>query len=486
MQPHNKPTVIFRADGDSSMGLGHLVRSSALAAMLSEDFTTVLATRCSVDSVLNEAKTVFSRLISLPAEKTEEEVEALVSHLNRPDLLVLDGYHFDEAYQNKLAANGIRFFAIDDIHAYPFGADVVINHAGGLSPLDYTAKPATQFYLGPHYSLLRRPFLEAAKNRRNHITDSNCFVCFGGADPNNRTLEIVKEQMASPGRFAQLHVVVGGAYQYRDELAAYAKNNGRVHVYSALSPEAMVAVMQQCSYAICSPSTIVYEYLSVGGIVFLDQIADNQKDVIRYFTGEGIAFPLAEIGAVTAEESKAAFQKQAALFDGKSGDRLRKLFCQYVAARRLHIRSVMPGDLEICFNWANDAFVRQQSYNQSAIQIEDHTRWFTARLQDPDSYFYLFELDGEPVAQIRFQRTGEEAVLGYLVAPAIRQRGLGTAILGKGIETFLADAGGHITVVGHVKKENIASQRSFEKLAFAKTESTAFPDSFTYTMKHGN
>ena len=56
--------------------------------------------------------------------------------------------------------------------------------------------------------------------------------------------------------------------------------------------------MKQCCFAICSPSTIVYEYMSVGGVVFLEQIADNQEDVIKYMTEEGLAFLIKDIGNI--------------------------------------------------------------------------------------------------------------------------------------------------------------------------------------------
>lgn len=467
------------------MGLGHFIRSSALAAMLKNDFEVVLATQCTLEPLLEQARSVFASVVLLPQGDASAEIAALSKKFNRDSLLVLDGYQFDTAYQQCLFEKGFVFFCIDDIHAYPFLATTVINHAGGFSPHDYKAQAETQFYLGPRYALLRQPFLSAAATRRTAITDNNCFVCYGGADPDNRTLALLKE-MRSQKWFETVHVVIGSAYQYKNELETFLSENPGLVLHTALSPDEMVAVMQLCSFAICSPSTIVYEFMSVGGVVFLDQIADNQKDVIRYFTAEGMAFPLNRVGILTEEEIATALQKQGIYFDGRSGERFRKLFRQYFDAQQLSIRRAQPADVMVCFEWANDPEVRAQSYNQNTIPLEAHKNWFATKLQDKTCFYYIFETGGEPVAQIRFQCTNGEAVLGYLVSKKIRREGLGTAILAKGIAQLLQDAGEPLTIIGHVKKENIASQRSFEKLAFRKSESTSFPDSFTYTMNYGN
>jgi UDP-2,4-diacetamido-2,4,6-trideoxy-beta-L-altropyranose hydrolase len=478
-------SIIFRADGNSKMGLGHLVRSSALAEMLKENYHCILATRCSLQPLLREMRSVFTEIILLAEVDYSEEARTFCQISGNENLIVLDGYNFDDVYQRELYRQGYDIFSIDDIHAFPFYSKAIINHSGGVTPLHYRALPSTQFYLGPGYALLRRAFLEAAKNRRNEITDSNCFVCFGGADPGNQTMEILQNAEIRKN-FEKIHVVIGNAYQYKLELDAFVKDQSEIIVHHAVSPANMVAIMRDCSYAVCSPSTIVYEYLSVGGIVFLQQIADNQKDVISYFVNEGMAFTLNQLGNIENGAIASSFAKQKMYFDGNQDHRLRKSFDQYFESKTLSIRSAAEQDLEISYHWANDPEVRAQSYNQSSISLEEHAAWFHTRLKDVHSYFYILEQHKKPVAQIRFQVSNNEAVLGYLAGMSIRSKGLGTAILGKGIEAFVRDYGKPVDITGYVKKTNLPSQRSFERLAFVKEEAAIYPDSFKYTMYYGN
>ena len=232
---------------------------------------------------------------------------------------------FEPAYQRTLNEQGHSFFFIDDIHNFPIYSKIIVNHSGGVTPADYKALPATQFYLGPRYALLRPAFLEAAKSRRLKTDNRNCFVCFGGAGPVNRTLGILKElYRKDTGNFDRIHVVTGSAYAHTEELQKFIKKHENISLHQSLSAEDLVKVMRSCAYAICSPSTVVYEYMSVGGVVFLEQIADNQKDVIRFMTESGLAFSFKEMEKIDEGRKQASLDKQAHYFDGGSGERFKK------------------------------------------------------------------------------------------------------------------------------------------------------------------
>lgn len=477
--------IFFRADGDEKMGLGHIIRSSALASSISTHFSNTLVTRCKIPKVLSEVSGIYDEVIQLPDDDLSSEAANASKIFMNADLIVLDGYFFDDSYQRELLKHGLDFFSVDDIHATTFYSKAIINHSGGITPCDYDAQPGTRFFMGPKYSLLRKPFLEAAKKRRKSITNKHCFVCFGGADPTNKTLEILKNETLKD-HFDQFHVVVGSAYQFQNELKEFAWLKENIFVYSSLPPEDLVLIMQKCCFAICSPSTIVYEYMSVGGAVFLEQIADNQKDVIKYMVEEKLAFLVKDIDFVDEDSVDSSLKKQSTYFDGRSDERFTKIFHQYFYSREITVRRAKTDDLEICFEWANDSVVREQSYSQNPIHFQEHSNWFYQKINDPNTFFYIMELDQRPIAQIRFQVNDGEAVLGYLIDPKMRSRGLGTSVLSLGIERFIRDFQRQVSIIGYVKTSNIPSCHSFEKLAFTKMTSTEYPDSFKYIMCYGN
>jgi spore coat polysaccharide biosynthesis predicted glycosyltransferase SpsG len=186
------PKIFFRADGDEKIGLGHITRSTALASTINGDYDCILATRCKISHVLEEVSAIYKDIVQLPETDFYSEATRASDIFENANLIILDGYPFDFGYQEELSIQEFDFFSVDDIHASLFFSRIIINHSGGITPLNYKAQPATQFYLGPSYSLLRKPFLDAAKKRRNEINNKNCFVCFGGADPENKTLEILR------------------------------------------------------------------------------------------------------------------------------------------------------------------------------------------------------------------------------------------------------------------------------------------------------
>lgn len=478
-----KPVLIFRADASNKMGTGHLMRSASLAGVLAKDFTCKLLTACTIPQLVESVRHKFESVFVLPENAPETDF-----YLREADgyrLVVLDGYHFDKDYQSSLQALGFRLAVIDDLITAQHAADLLINHCGGLSPRNFTACPYTVFALGTGYLLLNPVFLVSVSERRQTVNNQNCFVCLGGADPENETLQVV-QKLSATGAFSNIHVVAGAAYLHHDTLSAFCQDKDFLYQHQALPAHALKELMQQCSFAVCSPSTIALEYLSVGGVAWLKQIADNQKEILRFLTEEGLAFDFDKNTLCLEQSFSPLLAKQALFFDGKANERLERLFLSWYRSAQLCLHKATEQDLLISHNWANDPEVRNQSFSSQPIPLEVHSGWFRQKIADTNSFYYLVWQGEKPVAQIRFDIVGNDATISYLIGPELRGQGLGAWILAKGIRQLLEETSPQ-RIIGHVKQTNVASQRSFEKLAFERRESPAHPGSFTYTMRiHGN
>lgn len=318
-----KTKVFFRANGNSEIGLGHVVRSLALSDMLKNDFDCVFIITNPDQALKNLILKSCNELIELKEfEDDLDEARALTKkYIKSDDILVLDGYHFITAYQKIIKSSGCKLVCIDDIHEYHFLADMIINHAGSVTEELYSAEEYTQFCFGLNYALLRKPFIVAAKKRSQVHSNDNVFICLGGADPNNNVLKVLKkcEELEALGK---CKVVVGSAYAYGSLLSEFVESSHLdVTVLKNLSAEDMVQQMSECDKAITSPSTISYEYLSVGGELYLIQTADNQSDINNYFISSGLAFVFDEFPINNSQRVKEAFGKQIAMLDANIGDR---------------------------------------------------------------------------------------------------------------------------------------------------------------------
>ena len=138
-----KRKIIFRVDGGANIGMGHISRCCALADMLKDSFKIHFYTRANTEAIIENIKNYSDNVFTLSdAISYTEESSQWISVLDGNETVVLDGYNFDTNYQQQVKAKGSKLVCIDDIHAYPFVADAVINHAPGIKKERYSADRA--------------------------------------------------------------------------------------------------------------------------------------------------------------------------------------------------------------------------------------------------------------------------------------------------------------------------------------------------------
>jgi UDP-2,4-diacetamido-2,4,6-trideoxy-beta-L-altropyranose hydrolase len=311
--------IFFRADGNESIGLGHIYRCCAVAQILNADQECYLVVKSINEVLKNQISKYFRCIFEIEKENLKEK--DWWQKLTGKEIVILDGYHFDSLYQLELKKFCLRLVCIDDIHSCHFYADVVINHAGGVLPSTYDKEPYTKLFLGPSYAIVRSGFWR--KPLTPNRLDNHAFVCLGGADPKNDLAGILQGAFRKePALF--YHVVTGSAYKFEAELKATIALHSKVNHYKNLDETAMKELMQKCCVAIVSPSTVSYEYLSIGGEAYLHTIADNQIDIYNYFIKDNIAFPFHRFRVGHREEVRNALQKQNQVFDGESHLRIKE------------------------------------------------------------------------------------------------------------------------------------------------------------------
>ncbi|UYZ64519.1 UDP-2,4-diacetamido-2,4,6-trideoxy-beta-L-altropyranose hydrolase [Hymenobacter weizhouensis] len=461
--------VIFRADGNARIGLGHLTRCLALADMLAPEFACVFAMREPSTEVETQVRQAGFDILFVPADLLPADESAwLHAHSTPHDIMVLDGYDFTPKYQRRLKQRRQAVVQLDDMVAGYQWADLVLNQAGGVRATDYQHEPGTTFCLGPAYALLRRPFREAAP--ADTLDVNRVFLNMGGADPDNQTLAVLHHLRHWLPQH-QLDVVTGSAYPHQAALREAAQQWANVQLHHNLSAEQMAILLSRCGLKVCPPSGVAYECCAVGGLVLLHPIADNQQRLFSYLTTEKLALPLTTLPALLPaqlpELAQQLQQRQRAMFDGQAGLRLRRAFREVMLAYELTARRATAADMEQYLAWANDADVRRNAIQQEPIRWEQHQVWFTRRLHDPDTLLYFFELQDQPVGQVRIEFTGSEGLIDYSVAAGFRGQGLGLAVLRRAVLELRHNRPAPWTLVAQVKAGNLPSRRVFERLGFA-------------------
>ena len=314
-----KPELFIRADGNPQIGLGHLVRCTALAHMLKEDFEITFICRDIPDAIVHE-------LIDsgFDCTKIKEETE-FFGRINTYSIVVLDGYLFDTEYQRQIKAKGTMLVCIDDLHNNEFVADLIINHTPGIIPMDYKAQPYTQFALGIEYALLRPAFLEQAKKKRSIVSIQTVLICFGGSDPKNLTQEVLQSVIEFP-QLKKIFVVTGSAYFLTDSFKKLVASDTRIDHRHSLKEQQMIDIMLVSDLAIVPASGILFEVLAVGCIVLTGSYIDNQDYILKGFSNLNAVEESANISNPRKSICKVingTFNYKKSIIDGESDNRIK-------------------------------------------------------------------------------------------------------------------------------------------------------------------
>ncbi|TPG63726.1 UDP-2,4-diacetamido-2,4,6-trideoxy-beta-L-altropyranose hydrolase [Hymenobacter nivis] len=295
------PRLVVRADASPQIGLGHVVRSLALAELVGPLFAeAVLLTQAPSAAVHQLAAAAGLGVVELPAQGPQAEAAQLPAHLRPADVVVLDGYGFDEAYQVAVRATGARLVLVDDLADSPTVADLVINHGPAVRVADYRALPTTRFCLGPAFSLLRAPF--RAQQRLPEAVPaivSSVLVCFGGADPLGLTHRALGALLALP-QVARVGVVIGSAFTAGTELRALAAGfaGKDVAFYHDVPAAELAALLLGYAAAVVPASTVLLETLLLGGAAITGYYADNQRPLAAYVHAHQQAFSMGNLGTL--------------------------------------------------------------------------------------------------------------------------------------------------------------------------------------------
>lgn len=133
------------------------------------------------------------------------------------------------------------------------------------------------------------------------------------------------------------------------------------------------------------------------------------------------------------------------------------------------IRPATFQDCALIWRWANDPTVRQASFSAAPIPWADHEQWFTLKLADPNCRLFIAEENDRPIGQVRFEIADDQAEVHIAVSADARGLGYGTRLLSEACRRIFSEERPVQRVVAHVKPDNAASLRLFERVGFVRS-----------------
>lgn len=276
MISEHKRKVYLRADADGKIGYGHFMRTLALAEMLSDEYDCVFATQ-SPSVFQKKCLKDVCNLLGLPSDETRFQL--FVDFVKKGDIVVLDNYFYNTEYEQLLRDKGAKVVLIDNLHIRHSCADAVIGFTLGLKTSDYSVEPYTKLYLGPSYSLLRKPFIEQLQKKHKPVSNAEglkVVISFGGADVFFISVAIANI-LDKSDKIAQITVIGNNLKGLRD--------SSKVIQKSHLSASDMRDAFVMNDIAVLPSSTTTLEALACGipiiGGYFVDNQIENYNKYIK-------------------------------------------------------------------------------------------------------------------------------------------------------------------------------------------------------------
>lgn len=437
------PVLLLRVDASSQIGLGHLMRSLALAQAWQHFSGEVFHLGQCPEFLQAKLDSMGVRRIALHATPGSmadaAETLALASH-HHATWVILDGYHFNSDFQSRLRTGHWLVGVIDDYGHLPrYDGDLILNQNcyadNDLYPHHATS---SRFLLGCQYSLLRDEFSQTTRPKRIFKDRAKkLLITLGGSDPDGVTLKILDllPFLTSP---LEVRLIIGGSNPRRKELHRASASLGIQAIDNATN---MVELMDWADVAISTGGSTCWELMHRGVPMLLVILAENQKRNVEKLSSAGVAVNLGwhddweiTVAKIQLEEilndaprRETMSRTGQAMVDGQGAHRLVEFMRDYA----LIVRPVTVADARLLYDWANEPGVREASFHTRPIGWEEHISWFQGKLNDPTCRIYVGEnLLGIPVGMIRLdEHTPTELVVSISVDSRQRGRGIGGRML---------------------------------------------------------
>ena len=283
---NDKSTLLIRADANSQMGTGHVMRCIALGQQWQGQYGAVrFVCKALPEPLQHRLRTEAFELEDVTSESgSPADASSLVQLARRHNAagLVVDGYQFGAEYQAIVATARSALMVVDDYgHAQRYHADLILNHnAGADAGLYNHRQPETQLLLGPRYALLRREFLDRPSAERPFPELAcNILVTLGGSDPENATARIISALKTTLDRCGRFRIIIGGQNPRADELESMAASDVRFECLRNV--QNMAPHYEWADLAVAAGGSSNWEMCYFGLPRVILVIAENQRVVAQ-------------------------------------------------------------------------------------------------------------------------------------------------------------------------------------------------------------
>lgn len=294
--------VALRVDGGKDIGMGHIMRSMALANDLKKDgeiLRDFYITKNEPSAVKKLRENDFEVITIDKDLSYEEEIEKVKKIIKKEEVnkLITDSYEIDQNYLIEMRKVVDKLVTVHDYAPFAFPSHVVINGNAYAENLDYESLYGdTEFRLGTDYLLLREEFRNLPEIEvRDRV--QNILITVGGYDLRNLTPNIIEalnsinfdemDDQYIDKENLHIYVVIGPSFDNLDQIVAEVKKSN-LDISLNFNVKKMSKLMIKSDIAISSGGSTLYELAVTKTPALVLLQAENQVRVAEKLDGKNI------------------------------------------------------------------------------------------------------------------------------------------------------------------------------------------------------
>ncbi len=304
--------ILFVLTGNATVGLGHVYRSIVLAyGILAHELVFL---------VDKDSDLAFKKLSSLHFTTYLQKHKNIIDDIRllEPDIVINDMLDTSTGYMNALRPIAKRIINFEDLGEGAKLADIVINAL-------YKEKVILKnHYFGSSYYCARDEFVNAQTKEIGKV--KKVLLSFGGVDPNNYTLKVLRSIYPfCEANSIKITVVEGLGYQHHNSLKDF-KNIECVRNIHNISD-----YFAEADIIFTSAGRTVYEIACIGTPTIV--LAQNERELSHFFADKKFGFVNLGLGTRLGEkdildsfihllnhpEERRELQKRMLSYDVKNG-----------------------------------------------------------------------------------------------------------------------------------------------------------------------
>lgn len=252
------------ANGNNSIGMGHIMRCVAMAeVMIEKNIEVYFYTKYE-----QGYKFLIDKGFNTLLYKNILDIEINCEYI------IIDSYDVDKNIFDILKQKAKKLVYIDDLNLFDYNVNLVINTGVNAKNMGYNFVSNKKFLLGCEYCILRKEFKQETKKSINKNV-KNILITTGGSDKYNMTFEIFKFLKSILSK-VDYHIIIGQAFN-KENIILNGEND--VHLYD--SPGNMAQIMNNCDLAISAGGNTLYELCNLGIPTIAFIYADNQLNLVN-------------------------------------------------------------------------------------------------------------------------------------------------------------------------------------------------------------